>query len=70
MRSVFNFLDLDGNEFIGASEIRHILICMGELITDDEVDVMISMLDRHGDGQVNFQQLYKLVKSTDPEYEV
>lgn len=43
---------------------------MGELITDDEVDMMISMLDRHGDGQVNFQQLYKLVKSTDPEDEL
>jgi Ca2+-binding EF-hand superfamily protein len=50
--SAFRFLDLDNNNFVGASEIRHILICMGELITDEEVDVMIDMVDRDGDGQV------------------
>ena len=37
---------------IGAAEIRHVLICMGELITDEEVDEMISMVDSDGDGQV------------------
>lgn len=35
--SAFKFLDLDHNLHIGAAEIRHILICMGELITDEEV---------------------------------
>lgn len=37
---------------IGAAEIRHVLICMGELITDEEVDEMIAMVDSDGDGQV------------------
>lgn len=36
IQAAFRFLDLDGNQFIGAGEIRHILICMGELITDEE----------------------------------
>ena len=27
--------------FVGAAEIRHVLVCMGELITDEEVDEMI-----------------------------
>lgn len=35
--AAFKFLDLDANLHIGAAEIRHILICMGELITDEEV---------------------------------
>lgn len=35
--AAFKFLDLDHNQHIGAAEIRHILICMGELITDEEV---------------------------------
>jgi Ca2+-binding EF-hand superfamily protein len=43
---------LNKNSFIGAGEIRHILICMGELITDEEVDEMIKMIDLDGDGQV------------------
>ena len=52
IREAFNFIDLDKNRFIGAAEIRHILICMGELITDEEVDEMIRMIDSDGDGQV------------------
>jgi hypothetical protein len=38
--------------FVGAAELRHVLICMGELITDEEVDEMIRMVDVDGDGQV------------------
>ena len=43
---------LDHNNFVGAAEIRHILVCMGEMITDEEIDMMISMVDMDGDGQV------------------
>ena len=31
--AAFKFIDLDHNNFVGAAEIRHILICMGEMIT-------------------------------------
>ena len=50
--AAFKFIDLDHNNFVGASEIRHILVCMGEMITDEEIDMMISMVDFDGDGQV------------------
>ena len=33
IRSSFAFVDLDKNGYIGASEIKHVLICMGELVT-------------------------------------
>ena len=29
---------------------------MGELITDEEINGMIEMLDTNGDGQVNYEQ--------------
>lgn len=64
IKSAFKFLDLDKNNFIGAAEIRHILICMGELITDDEIDTMITMVDSDGDGQVSYEEFHALV--TDP----
>lgn len=50
--AAFKFIDLDHNNFVGAAEIRHILVCMGEMITDEEIDMMISMVDFDGDGQV------------------
>ena len=52
IEAAFRFIDLDKNGYIGAAEIRHILICMGEMITDEEVDMMINMVDSDGDGQV------------------
>lgn len=63
IRSTFDFMDLDKNGYIGASELRHVLINMGELITDEEVDKMISMLDLNGDGQVNFQQFEAMARN-------
>ncbi|CAM9785455.1 unnamed protein product, partial [Phaeothamnion confervicola] len=66
IENAFRFLDLDQNRFIGTAEIRHILICMGERITDEEVDMMISMVDRDGDGQVSFAEFRALVLDPDP----
>ena len=31
--AAFKFIDLDHNNYVGAKEIRHILVCMGEMIT-------------------------------------
>ena len=57
----FIAFDLDKNNFIGAAEIRHILINIGEQVTDEEVDEMIRMVDRDGDGQVSFDEFYEMV---------
>ena len=44
----FRFFDLDKNMYIGAAELRHCLICMGELVTDEEISEMIRMVDLDG----------------------
>ncbi|KAG7395778.1 hypothetical protein PHYBOEH_003176 [Phytophthora boehmeriae] len=62
----FRFLDLDKNTFIGAAELRHLLICMGELITDAEVDEMIRLCDTDGDGQVSFDEFRRMAIHPDP----
>ena len=55
IQAAFNFFDLDNNSYIGVAELKHILIMMGEIVSDEELDMMISMLDINGDGQVGFQ---------------
>ena len=47
IKKAFSLFDLDSNGYIGAAEVRHILIFMGEHVTDEEVDMMISMLDKN-----------------------
>ena len=66
IRSSFEFLDLDKHNFIGAAELRHILLCMGELVTDEEIDMMISKLDDNGDGEVNLDEFMAMVIDPDP----
>ena len=57
----FVAFDLDKNNFVGAAEIRHVLINIGETVTDEEVDEMIRMVDKDGDGQVAFDEFYEMV---------
>ncbi len=66
IRAAFDFIDLDKNDYVGAAEIRHVLICMGELVTDEEVDMMITMVDSDGDGQVGYDEFYMMVTDEDP----
>lgn len=66
IEGAFQFIDLDKNGFIGLSEIRHILICMGELITDEEVNEMMKMCDDDGDGQISLSEFRIMVINPDP----
>lgn len=61
IKEAFVSFDLDKNNFIGAAEIRHVLVNIGENVTDDEVDEMIRMVDGDGDGQVSFAEFYSMV---------
>ena len=54
IRKAFTTFDLDGNGYISVAKLNHILILMGEQVSDKEVETMISMLDSSGDGQVNY----------------
>lgn len=47
--------DKDGNGFISAAELRHVMTNLGEKLTDEEVDEMIREADVDGDGQVNYE---------------
>jgi serine/threonine-protein phosphatase 2B regulatory subunit len=63
VKEAFREFDLDKNGYVGAAEISHILQSMGEKATDDEVDEMILMADLDGDGQVSFDEFFKLISS-------
>lgn len=63
VKEAFETFDLDNNNFVGAAEIKHILALIGEKASDDEIDEMIRMCDADGDGQVTFDEFYKLMNN-------
>ncbi len=56
----FKVFDKDGNGFISAAELRHIMTNLGEKLTDEEVDEMIREADVDGDGQINYEEFVKV----------
>lgn len=62
----FQALDLDHNGVVGPQELKHMLICMGELVTSDEIDEMIKLIDADGDGVCSFLEFMALAKHPNP----
>ena len=59
----FKAFDSDGDGFISAAELRHIMTNLGEKLTDEEVDEMIREADIDGDGQINYEEFVKMMMS-------
>ena len=58
--------DQDGNGLISAAELRHVMTYLGEKMTEEEVDEMISFGDVDGDGQLNYEEFVRMIVSDDP----
>ncbi|XP_042323750.1 calmodulin-like protein 3 [Sceloporus undulatus] len=61
IRKAFQVFDRDGNGYVSAAELRHIMTKLGEKLTDEEVEDMIKEADVDGDGQVNYEEFIRIM---------
>jgi len=54
-------LQKDNNGYISASELRQVMINLGEKLTDEEINEMIREADNDDDGQVNYEEFVKMM---------
>ena len=61
LMEAFKVFDRDGNNFITSSELKHVMLALGEKVTDEEVDEMIREADINSDGCINYDEFVRMV---------
>lgn len=61
VREAFRVFDRNGNGYISAAELRHVLTSIGDKLTEDEADEMIREADVDGDGQINYEEFSRIL---------
>ena len=59
--AAFKVFDGDGSGSISKEEMKHIFTTLGERMTDEEVEEMIKMADKNGDGDIDFGEFTKML---------
>ena len=62
IKQAFAILDRNDNGYITPNDLRHAMICLGEIYSLEEITEMLSLVDEDQDGVINFQEFNKLVK--------
>ena len=57
----FKLFDSNGDGLISPADIKAMLDRFGEVVTDKEVELIVSELDSDGDGQLHYQDFVKMM---------
>ncbi|KAF5462691.1 hypothetical protein F2P56_018678 [Juglans regia] len=60
-REAFKLFDRDQDGYISANELRHVMMNLGERLTDEEAEQMIKEADLDGDGQVSYEEFARMM---------
>jgi calmodulin len=60
LHAAFNKFDEDGNGFITASELNHIMSRMGRHMSRSDIEAIIKSVDTTGNGKISFEDFCKL----------
>ncbi|WCJ43880.1 Calmodulin [Euphorbia peplus] len=61
LKEAFKVFDKDQDGFISPYELRHVMMNLGEKLSDEEVELMIKEADLDGDGLVNYDEFLRMM---------
>ncbi len=56
LMDAFRVFDRDGNGVIDIDELRHMMVALGENLSEDEIRATLAEADADGDGVINFEE--------------
>jgi calmodulin len=59
----FQVFDKDANGFISAGELRYILTCLGEKLSDSQVDDLLKNVEQDKNGLINYESFIRTIMS-------
>jgi calmodulin len=63
LNEAFTVFDKNGSGQVNFSELKHVLMNMGEKLSETEVDEMIREADTDGDGSISFDEFLAMFNS-------
>ncbi|KAJ8309340.1 hypothetical protein KUTeg_014214 [Tegillarca granosa] len=67
LREAFRTFDQDGKGLINVNELRHVLLNLGEKLTEDEVDEMFKAADPNSEGYLDYEEYHEAFSLFDKE---
>ncbi|GLI63931.1 hypothetical protein VaNZ11_007072 [Volvox africanus] len=67
LKRAFQFFDKDGNGEISVQELRTTMHELGDLLTDEEINAFMEILDVNNDGAVGYTEFLAMLKTQAPD---
>ena len=61
LKEAFDIFDINRNGYIGVDELKEIFTIINEEVLEEELNEMIGLADKEGDGQVNWLNFYEFI---------
>lgn len=65
LENTFKIFDENGDHFITAVELKNVMQKLGQSLSDEEINLMITEADTDGDKKVNYKEFVQLMRKLD-----